>query len=627
MAVELTPVGLGVSVGQLRTGESFGQEPQRVCRDHEGNVNLTIGIGNMARAGHEADIKRDVHWLLVTRVDGSFELQPVSAWYAFDRSAPDIPVHDEEEEYNDVYLSRKKRRVSLGCMGEEGIKNDVLLRRQLQRRWGGMLERRAVRTGRCVDSAGQSKIRSQIQDDYRYAGAGLAPEVLSMLKTIKGVDAMQCIRELEALEALPWHKRTQLYNELQQHPEQLQEAVAALDSTDGSILSGLHDSRRAEVRKRKARQKRLKARIQPEDVEEVPETANTLKQLKSAQGEGLWDFEDAEEFSDDEQEEEDQNNQLEADWEVPQKVLAPEKIWESDSEEEGGILSKQGEEVEALLKKYKNPDGDDQSEDEEAEPVPEPAPKGKASPNTTDKPKGPKAKAKAKAKTKSDQPKVNGTALQQRTVVPGSPSNPKEGPKPIELKQDRREESAKTEEVEETKKSTKPTNEKCKDAQGTESSKTEKNQTEVTEDELKLKVITLLQKKGGSSYLSVMSSALGLKSLNSSFGQKALAVLREVAEYDTMPGEARVAVLLKVQYWGHVAEGPAAPSELANRRPWCYLDSSGKAVGDRASAQHAVTHGVDFYRARLSANMNASCWLPASKAPSHCNLQVDTATT
>jgi hypothetical protein len=31
------------------------------------------------------------------------------------------------------------------------------------------------------------------------------------------------------------------------------------------------------------------------------------------------------------QEEEDQNNQLEADWEVPQKVLAPEKIWESDS--------------------------------------------------------------------------------------------------------------------------------------------------------------------------------------------------------------------------------------------------------------------------------------------------------
>ena len=89
------------------------------------------------------------------------------------------------------------------------------------------------------------------------------------------------------------------------------------------------------------------AQKQPEDVEDVPETANALKQLKSAQGkgcspvacrmskasvssvasfrfktqqtqiswlagkhpslqtntpgEGLWDFEDAEEFSDDEQ--------------------------------------------------------------------------------------------------------------------------------------------------------------------------------------------------------------------------------------------------------------------------------------------------------------------------------------
>ncbi len=70
----------------------------------------------------------------------------------------------------------------------------------------------------------------------------------------------QCIRELEALEALPWHKRLgtanvcllkvtpeqsnlsnprrlQLYDDLQQHPEQLQNAVAALDSTDGRNLN------------------------------------------------------------------------------------------------------------------------------------------------------------------------------------------------------------------------------------------------------------------------------------------------------------------------------------------------------------------------------------------------------
>ena len=45
------------------------------------------------------------------------------------------------------------RILRLGCMGEEGIKKDVMLRRQLQRRWGGMLERRAVRTGRYLDGA------------------------------------------------------------------------------------------------------------------------------------------------------------------------------------------------------------------------------------------------------------------------------------------------------------------------------------------------------------------------------------------------------------------------------------------------------------------------------------------
>lgn len=60
------------------------------------------------------------------------------------------------------------------------------------------------------------------------------------------------------------------------------------------------------------------AQAQPEDVEEVPETANALKRLKSAnglelsqlkagtrsyflRGEGQWDFEVAEHFSDDEQ--------------------------------------------------------------------------------------------------------------------------------------------------------------------------------------------------------------------------------------------------------------------------------------------------------------------------------------
>ena len=102
------------------------------------------------------------------------------------------------------------RILRLGCMGEEGIKKDVMLRRQLQRRWGGMLERRAVRTGRYLDGAascpvlslfsrstetfvaGQSKIRSQIQDDYRYSGAGVGPEAAMLKPLVLHVLSIPC---------------------------------------------------------------------------------------------------------------------------------------------------------------------------------------------------------------------------------------------------------------------------------------------------------------------------------------------------------------------------------------------------------------------------------------------------
>ena len=43
-------------------------------------------------------------------------------------------------------------------MGEEGIKRDAQLRRQLERRWENMLERRAIRTGNWMDSSGWLKM-------------------------------------------------------------------------------------------------------------------------------------------------------------------------------------------------------------------------------------------------------------------------------------------------------------------------------------------------------------------------------------------------------------------------------------------------------------------------------------
>ncbi|CAK9016198.1 unnamed protein product [Durusdinium trenchii] len=613
MAVVLSPLGPGVSVGKLpilSSGESVGkvQEQTRVYCE-SGFVGLAID--DAACPGREADIKPDLHWLLVTKSDGSFELQPVSAWYTFDRPTPDLEENDEGPGHEIEKSARNLAKNFLHShMGEEGIKRDAQLRRQLERRWENMLERRAIRTGNWMDSSG--KIRMQIQSDFRFSGDGVIPEVLNMLKSIKGVDTMQCLKELEALERMPWHKKAQLHHDVRRHPEQFQEAVAALDLNaldvnDGSFLSGVasNDTRRAEALQRKARQKKAKARKQVEDVEEVPETANTLKQLKSAKGEGLWDFEDAEEFSDDEQEEEDRNDRAE---DTDTRVLAPEEIWESESEDDGGILSKQGQEMEELLKKHNRPgDADNASEDDEA--VSE-APKAKAA----------KAKAKAvRGKTKMKGGEAAGDKVtetnatfqkaevlaQQRPELVVPISATKEPPAG--------DESSNATSVRTDSRTTR--------ADQTESKAVQKVQDT---DDLRLKAITLLQKKGGSSYLGIVSAALGLKSLDTTFGQKALAVLKEVAEYEKMPGEARVAVLLKVEHWGHVAKGPAAPPEMAGkRRPWCYVDPSGNAVKDRASAQQVMTHSQEFYRTRLFTNVNASCWLPASKAPLQADFETD----
>ena len=42
---------------------------------------------------------------------------------------------------------------TLRHLGEEGIKRDAWLRRHIDGRWQGMLERRAVQTGRWLDAA------------------------------------------------------------------------------------------------------------------------------------------------------------------------------------------------------------------------------------------------------------------------------------------------------------------------------------------------------------------------------------------------------------------------------------------------------------------------------------------
>ena len=51
----------GTSALKMTFFPALKEQPQRVCQDHEGNISFTTG--SSSRAGHEADVKRDVHWL------------------------------------------------------------------------------------------------------------------------------------------------------------------------------------------------------------------------------------------------------------------------------------------------------------------------------------------------------------------------------------------------------------------------------------------------------------------------------------------------------------------------------------------------------------------------------------
>eukprot|EP00439_Symbiodinium_sp_Y106_P041956 s3918_g5.t1 len=143
---------------------------------------------------------------------------------------------------------------------------------------------------------------------------------------------------------------------------------AAVCFSSRSILKSVAEhlrEKRVENRRLKAKNKKAKAKNDGEDVD-VPETANTLKQLKSETGEALWDFEAADEFSDDQ---EDDTEEKHRELVVPDgnQVLAPEEGAETDSDDEAHMLSKHGHDLQVLLDRQKDPE--DQDEDSQERPV------------------------------------------------------------------------------------------------------------------------------------------------------------------------------------------------------------------------------------------------------------------
>ncbi|CAE7326813.1 unnamed protein product [Symbiodinium natans] len=366
----LAPIGPGVAIGRVshlsHDELARQQDVQRwVSCDNEGCT--TLNLAGKSCPGQQADIKPDLHWLLVTKPDGKgYELQPISVWFNFERPvAFEEGLDDLEDEAAAEKLDSSSKKRKSEHLGEEGIKRDAWLRRHIDGRWQGMLERRAVQTGRWLDAAtGSSRIREQILSDFHYSSDGLGPQVLSILKSVnKDLSVSRCLRELEGLEQMSFQQKQQVRTDLLQHPAQLMQ----MDwDTEGSILKSVAEhlkEKRLENRKMNAR-KRAKAK-KGEDVEEVPETANTLKQLKSETGEALWDFEAADEFSDDQEEDvEEKHRELV----IPDRqVLAPEE-GATDSEDEGNMMSKHGQDLQVLLNRQKDPE--DQDEDSQDDQIP-----------------------------------------------------------------------------------------------------------------------------------------------------------------------------------------------------------------------------------------------------------------
>ncbi|CAE7216751.1 unnamed protein product [Symbiodinium sp. CCMP2592] len=192
---------------------------------------------------------------------------------------------------------------------------------------------------------------------------------------------------------MSFQQKQQVRTDLLQHPGQLEQMNW---DTDGSILKSVAEhlrEKRVENRRLKAKNKKAKAKNDGEDVD-VPETANTLKQLKSETGEALWDFEAADEFSDDQEEDtEEKHRELV----VPDgnQVLAPEEGAETDSDDDAHMLSKHGHDLQVLLDRQKDPE--DQDEDSQDDPSASAALRQKSQLHT----KASSAKAKPKTKRKA----------------------------------------------------------------------------------------------------------------------------------------------------------------------------------------------------------------------------------
>jgi len=293
---------------------------------------------------------------------------------------------------------------------EAEIKRASRLRNEFQDKWQTM---RSKHNLRCSLRATRSQITRRRQE---IIVSEATAELFGRLDLLSKppLEAVKALQELEATPRMRRGNRGSKRRAKIVHPEE--------DRLNDDTGMERHEQKARKALKRKANA------VDEAEEAEVPDTANALHQLKPERGEAAWDFEDAEEFSDDEQDQCNVEEQLQNDHEHVADVEGPEidvgeGLSDAEDGEEGEVLTVHGKELEHILEKQaqngeeiaeagnghedKRRDQEKKSQEpsrpvherkKDAKAPPRPAPKGSQSrPAARERKRGPKAKAVAAA--------------------------------------------------------------------------------------------------------------------------------------------------------------------------------------------------------------------------------------
>eukprot|EP00927_Polykrikos_kofoidii_P061033 TRINITY_DN55924_c0_g1_i1.p1 TRINITY_DN55924_c0_g1~~TRINITY_DN55924_c0_g1_i1.p1 ORF type:complete len:522 (-),score=120.96 TRINITY_DN55924_c0_g1_i1:180-1745(-) len=285
-----------------------------------------------------------------------------------------------------------------------------------------------------------------------------------------------------------------------------------------------------QTQKRAKKIKKEANKIGGAEDEDAPTSANSLHELKRQKGEGGWDFSDEELHSDDEQDRWDFNDQLKHNEEEEKNASADEEIGEEG--EKGDLLTSHGKQIELLLQNNEEGGGDKDfnrggADDGGSSASEEPSRKGAApvkesSAAIAGSASLPTSGAQQKSKVSARAAKA--AASRGDTLV--APA------KAVSVPVTSRKRATPT-----------PANHGV--------APPPQQETAGQSDEtmaIRQRVVQCLQKQGGRCTLKAAAEAVGLKDSKSKLYEAFVAVAKEVAKIEKIPGERRPLLVLKPEY-------------------------------------------------------------------------------